>query len=79
MSESVPPSEAQLLREQNTRLRSTVALMRTEMEALSQRLLPPARPGREAPDAQQPEAEAAAATTPGEQGTEGPTGPHPRA
>lgn len=74
-SQSFPSSEIQRLQEQNTSLRDAIAQMRTEMEALSEHVCPSAQLGRETTDAQRPDTKAAAAaTTPGEQGTEGTTG-----
>ncbi|XP_037666578.1 coiled-coil domain-containing protein 57 isoform X3 [Choloepus didactylus] len=62
VSKGFPSSEIQRLQEQNTSLRSAVAQMRKEMEALSDPGLPSVRLGGETPDARQPGLNGAADT-----------------
>lgn len=65
---SFPSGELRRLQEQNASLRSAVAQMRAEMEALSERVLPSAAPGASPGSPGLPSAEAAAGAAPGEQG-----------
>nr|KAF6415223.1 coiled-coil domain containing 57 [Molossus molossus] len=61
---SFPSGEIQRLQEQNANLRSAVAQMRVEMEALSERTLPSALPGASPESPRPPDAEAAADAAP---------------
>ncbi|XP_077829525.1 coiled-coil domain-containing protein 57 isoform X6 [Macaca mulatta] len=58
ISKDFPSSEIQQLREQNTSLRSAIAQMRKEMEALSHQIPPPAQTAAESTDANQPDPKA---------------------
>ncbi|XP_006886370.1 PREDICTED: coiled-coil domain-containing protein 57 [Elephantulus edwardii] len=58
VSRGSPSSETQRLREQNASLRSAVAQMRWDMEALSRHVLPSACPGGESSHGTQPDASA---------------------
>uniref|UniRef100_A0A2K5JVC8 Coiled-coil domain containing 57 n=1 Tax=Colobus angolensis palliatus TaxID=336983 RepID=A0A2K5JVC8_COLAP len=58
ISKDFPSSEIQRLREQNTSLRSAIAQMRKEMEALSHQIPPPAQTVAESTDANQPDPKA---------------------
>ncbi|KAM6164686.1 coiled-coil domain-containing protein 57 [Rhynchocyon petersi] len=64
VSQAFPSSEIQRLQEQNASLRSAVAQMRKEMEALSDQVLPSAHCGGRATDRSQPDPEAANSTIP---------------
>lgn len=67
ISKDFPSSEIQRLREQNTSLRSAIAQMRKEMEALSHQIPPPAQTAAESTGANQPDPKAGGDTaTPGE-------------
>ncbi|XP_037849354.2 coiled-coil domain-containing protein 57 isoform X6 [Chlorocebus sabaeus] len=58
ISKDFPSSEIQRLREQNTSLRSAIAQMRKEMEALSHQIPPPAQTAAESTGANQPDPKA---------------------
>ncbi|XP_073877102.1 coiled-coil domain-containing protein 57 isoform X11 [Macaca fascicularis] len=58
ISKDFPSSEIQQLREQNTSLRSAIAQMRKEMEALSHQIPPPAQTAAESTHANQPDPKA---------------------
>ncbi|XP_025219278.1 coiled-coil domain-containing protein 57 [Theropithecus gelada] len=58
ISKDFPSSEIQQLREQNTSLRSAIAQMRKEMEALSHQIPPPTQTAAESTDANQPDPKA---------------------
>ncbi|KAL4676890.1 hypothetical protein H8957_008500 [Semnopithecus entellus] len=58
ISKDFPSNEIQRLREQNTSLRSAIAQMRKEMEALSHQIPPPVQTAAESTDANQPDPKA---------------------